>query len=177
MRSLRYRLFPGFLILMLASAPSTGFAQGIFRCTTGDGQVRFSDKQAPDGNCETVEVAPGPDDSRMEEASEIEQSIKESADALTEDRHKREAKREKLAEERRKREEKEEEKEKARQQREDAEQEYNNWRYRGTWPIYPPQPMPPIHPPEPGPEPELPIEQPGRPSQLNPPLRSSGTPR
>ena len=104
MRSLRYRLFPGFLILMLASAPSTGFAQGIFRCTTGDGQVRFSDKPAPDGNCETVEVAPGPDDSRVEEASEIEQGIKESADALTEDRHKREAKREKLAEERRKRE-------------------------------------------------------------------------
>ncbi len=111
---------------------------------------------------------------RKEDAAKIDRGIKESADALGADRRKREAERERLAEERRKREEAEE---KARQQREAAEQEYNNWRYRGTWPMYPPRPVHPIHPPEPGPEPELPIEQPGRPSQLNPPLRSSGTPR
>jgi hypothetical protein len=174
-RALRCRLFPGLLVLVLAYSPCTGFAQGIFRCTAADGQVRFSDKPAPDGNCETVEVAPGPDESRVEEAVGIERGIKESAEALAEDRHKREAEREKLAEERRKQ---EEEEEKVRQRQEAEAREYNNWRYGGSWPIYRPWPVPPIHKPyPPGPEPEHPIEQPGRPSQLNPPLRSGGIQR
>ena len=174
-RALRCRLFPGLLLLALAFLPCTGIAQGIFRCTTADGQVRFSDKPAPDGNCETVEVAPGPDESRVEEAAEIEQGIKESAEALAEDRHKREAEREKLAEERRKQ---EEEQEKARQRQEAEARKYNNWRYGGSWPIYPPRPEPPIHKPyPPGPEPGPPIEQPGWPSQMNPPLRSGGIQR
>ena len=175
MRTLRHRLFPGILVLTLAATPCLGFAQGIFRCISENGQVRFSDKPSPDGNCETVEVAPGPDDSRVEEAAEIEQGIKERAEMLAEDRRKRDAEREKQAEKRRKQ---EEEEEKARQQQEAAAREYNNWRYRGSWPIYRPWPVPPIHKPHPpGPAPEHPIEQPGRPSQLNPPLRSGGIER
>ncbi len=172
-QTLRRQFLWGLLILALVSAPAAGFAQGIFKCTAEDGQVRFSDKPAPNGNCETVEVAPEPDDSRVDEASEIEQGIKKSGEMLAEDRRKREAEREKLAEERRKRE--EEEAEKARQ-REAEIQQYNNWRYRDSWPLYPPRPVPPIHRPHP-PDPEHPIEQPQRPSQLNPPLRSSGTHR
>jgi len=175
MRTLRCRLFPGMLILTLGVTPCLGFAQGIFRCTSEDGQVRFSDKPSPDGNCETVEVAPGPDESRVEEAAEIEQGIKERAEMLAEDRHQREAEREKQAEERRKQ---TEEEARARQQQETEAREYNNWRYGGGWPIYRPWPVPPIHKPHPpGPEPELPIEQPRRPSQMNPPLRSGGIQR
>lgn len=171
----RLRLLPGLLMLSLAWVPVSGFAEGIFRCTAEDGKVRFSDKPNPGDRCETVEVAPGPDDSRVEEANEIEQGIKERAEMLAEDRRKREAEREKLAEERRKQ---AEEEERARQQQEAEDRYYNNWRYGGGWPVYRPWPHPPIHKPyPPGPEPELPIERPRRPSQLNPPLRSGGIQR
>ena len=172
-----HRLLPGVLMLALACIPAQGFGQGIFRCTAEDGKVRFSDKPTPNDQCETEQVAPGPDDSRVEEAAEIEQGIKERADMLAEDRRKREAEREKLAEERRKR---AEEEEKARRQEEAEERYYNNWRYGGGWPIYRPWPYPPIHKPYPPihkpypPRPELPIQQPRRPSQMNPPLRSGG---
>ncbi|MCP3871355.1 MAG: DUF4124 domain-containing protein [Gammaproteobacteria bacterium] len=144
------------LVIFLVGEDSEVLAQEVYKWVGEDGQVHYSDQPAQNKAADVVEIPPGPDASRIEDAVKTEERIKEAGEKLTSEREKREEKRRKQAEALRRQQAEEEALKRELEAAAERERQRNN-----TGPSYGPWPWP--HPPSQlpnRPRPEQPIANP-----------------